>query len=87
MPEDGLLLRGEDEVAAELGNEERPHAEAVAGEEELLLAPVPDGEGEVAVQAVEAAGPHSAYACAITSVSLVVAKRRPRLSSSAWSST
>ena len=47
---------GEDEVAAELGDEERPDAEAVAREEELPLAPVPDGEGEVAVQPVEAGG-------------------------------
>ena len=35
MAEERLGLRGEDEVAAELGEEERPHAEAVAREEEL----------------------------------------------------
>ena len=76
VAEDRLLLGGEDEVAAELGDEQRAHAEAVAGEEELLLAAVPDGEGEVAVHPVEAGGPHSAYAWAITSVSLVVARPR-----------
>ena len=52
VAEERLRLRREAEVAAELGEEERTHAEAVPREEELLLAAVPDRDREVAVQAV-----------------------------------
>ena len=54
MAEDGLGLGGEDEVSADLGDEQWADPEAVAGEEELALASVPDREGEVAVHPVEA---------------------------------
>ena len=54
VPQQRLRLGREAEVAAELGEEERSHAEPVAREEELFLLTVPDGEREVAVQALQA---------------------------------
>ena len=57
MAQERLRLGAEDEIAVELREEERPHAEAVARDEDLLRLPVPDGEGEVAVQPVQAVGP------------------------------
>ena len=54
VTEERLRLRREAQVPVELGEEQWPYAEAVASEEELLLAPIPNREREVAVQMVEA---------------------------------
>ena len=54
VPQQRLRLGREAEVAAELGDEERPDAEPVAREEELFLLTIPDGEREVSVQALQA---------------------------------
>ncbi len=57
VAEQRLRLGGEAEVTAELGQEERTDAETISGEEQLLLAAVPDGEREVSVQPVQAVDP------------------------------
>jgi hypothetical protein len=41
------------EFLAEVGVEERLDAQVIAGAEEALLRPVPDGEGEVAQQVLD----------------------------------
>ena len=56
MAQQRLRLGGEADVAAELGEEQRPDAEAVARQQQLLPLAVPDGDREVAVEALEAAG-------------------------------
>ena len=50
MAEERLGLRGKAEVASEPGEEQRPHAESVAREEELPPLAIPDRDGEVAVE-------------------------------------
>ena len=47
----GVILRNE--FLAEVGVEERLDAQVIAGAEEALLRPVPDGEGEVAQQVLD----------------------------------
>ena len=61
MAEERLGLGGEAEIAAEVGEEERPDAEAVTGEEELApLARSQTAKREVAVQARRgSSAPHS----------------------------
>ena len=54
MAKERLRLGAEDEIAVELREEERPDAEAVPRDEDLLRLPVPDREREVAVQPREA---------------------------------
>src|SRR5262249_6682565 len=49
-----LGLRRERKIAPELGDEERPYAEAVASKEQLSSLPVPDGDREVPVEALQA---------------------------------
>ena len=55
VAQERLRLRREADVAPELGEEQRPHAEAVARQQHLLPLAVPDGDGEVSVQAIEEA--------------------------------
>ena len=54
--EDRLDLRGEQQPAAGKGVIEGADADPVPGQEELLLADVPDRQGELAVDPVQAAG-------------------------------
>src|SRR5262249_17635244 len=54
MAEERLGLRRERKIAPELGDEERPYAEAVASKEQLSSLPVPDGDREVPVEALQA---------------------------------
>jgi len=53
--EQGLDLRGEQQDVAGPGDEQRPDAETVAGQEERSRLAVPDGEGELAVEPLDAA--------------------------------
>src|SRR5436190_1907896 len=56
VAQERLRLRGEAEVVADPRHEERADAESVSCQNELAGQRVPDGEGKVAVEAVEAAG-------------------------------
>jgi hypothetical protein len=57
VAEERFGLGAKEESATDLGQEERPDAEAVPGEKELLLSPIPDRKGEGTVESVEAIGP------------------------------
>ena len=54
MAEERLRLRGEAEVATKLGDKEGADTEAVAGKENLPLLTVPERDGEVAVESLQA---------------------------------
>src|SRR3546814_8368679 len=59
MREERLDLGSEEQRGAGLDVVERLDAEAVAGEPQRALAPVPDGEREHAVEALDGGGPRS----------------------------